>query len=136
MSTVIYVKNKNTFAKNNYFAIKRMSKALGLFFKAHEFSDENIKNFTYNPNQFEWKAFDYPDAPRGLKELPMEDAKLRKIWSKPDQAVKASEKNPRSRRYPKNNHPKIKRRITHIRRECFKSMLPFYALAGSTSDER
>lgn len=74
MSTVIYVKNENTFAKNNYFAIKRMSKALGLFFKAHEFSDENIKNFTYNPNQFEWKSFDYPDAPRGLKELPMEDA--------------------------------------------------------------
>lgn len=74
MSNVIYVKSENTFAENNYFAIKRMSKALGLFFKAHEFSDENIKNFTYNPNQFEWKSFDYPDAPRGLKELPMEDA--------------------------------------------------------------
>ena len=74
MSTAIYVKNENTFAENNYFAIKRMSKALGLFFKAHEFSDENIKNFTYNPNQFEWKSFDYPDAPRGLKELPVEDA--------------------------------------------------------------
>ena len=74
MSTAIYVKNENTFAENNYFAIKRMSKALGLFFKAHEFSDENIKSFAYNPNQFEWKSFDYPDAPRGLKELPVEDA--------------------------------------------------------------
>ena len=63
----------NNHYRNNYEAIRYLSKAIDGYFQGYGFSDESKKEIAYNPDQFAWKSHDYPHAPEAFKYLPQED---------------------------------------------------------------
>jgi len=59
--------------RNNYEAIRYLSKMIDGYFEGHGFTDESKKYLAQNPDQFAWKSHDYPHAPEAFNYLPQED---------------------------------------------------------------
>ena len=59
--------------RNNYEAIRYLSKMIDGYFEGHGFCDRGKKEISDNPEQFGWKSHDYPHAPEAFKYLPQED---------------------------------------------------------------
>ena len=53
----------------NYLRIKQLKANIKVFLTVNGFSVEEIKKISENPHQYQWKNFDYEDAPFGLKIL-------------------------------------------------------------------
>ena len=59
--------------RNNYEAIRYLSKMIDGYFEGHGFTNESKKYLAQNPDQFAWKSHDYPNAPEAFNYLPQED---------------------------------------------------------------
>jgi hypothetical protein len=59
--------------RNNYEAIRYLSKMIDGYFEGHGFTNESKKELADNPDQFAWKSHDYPHAPEAFQYLPKED---------------------------------------------------------------
>lgn len=59
--------------RNNYEAIRYLSKMIDGYFEGHGFTNESKKHLAQNPDQFAWKPHDYPHAPEAFNYLPQED---------------------------------------------------------------
>lgn len=59
--------------RNNYEAIRYLSKMIDGYFDGHGFTNLSKKELAENPQQFAWKSHDYPHAPEAFKYLPQED---------------------------------------------------------------
>jgi len=53
----------------NYLRMKQLKANIKVFLTVNGFSVEEIKKISENPHQYQWKNFDYEDAPFGLKIL-------------------------------------------------------------------
>ncbi len=54
----------------NYLRIKQLKANIKVFLMVNGFSPEETKKISENPHQYQWKNFEYEDAPFGLRILP------------------------------------------------------------------
>ena len=54
----------------NYLRIKQLKANIKVFLTVNGFSPEEKRKISENPHQYQWKNFEYEDAPFGLKILP------------------------------------------------------------------
>lgn len=62
--------------RNNYEAIRYLSKMIDGYFEGHGFCDRGKKEISDNPEQFGWKSHDYSHAPEAFRYLPQEDVSI------------------------------------------------------------